>query len=252
MPEDLSPMTLEALNLVNHCHVLLSLPSDPQLTNRVKAALAKGHLVEMAPLVDLNTVPPKYPERLAAREETIRSLRAAVPGRDSVKDAGISGTSAHEVAYKLGRRVWEYAWNAANMAEVRKGYTVGKHRKGRQETAGTQQVLENQWPAVCNALTAFPTLDAEALRAKIATEAALLEQLESRSSTQVSPLTRTEKATLALLHKTKGRSAKQLVKELGKKGHTVEESTLRRHILPKLKAHCGVRNVRSMGGYIKP
>jgi hypothetical protein len=60
----------------------------------------------------------------------------------------------------------------------------------------------------------------------------------------------TAKAALAIIRAQKGQglSAKELAKELERKGIEVVESTLRRHILPKLIPH-GIANDRARGGY---
>jgi hypothetical protein len=49
--------------------------------------------------------------------------------------------------------------------------------------------------------------------------------------------------------KGKGIQGKAIISKLKKKGITLEESTLRRHILPQLKLY-GVINVKAAGGYL--
>jgi hypothetical protein len=60
----------------------------------------------------------------------------------------------------------------------------------------------------------------------------------------------TATAALAVIRAQKGQglSGKEIVKELARKGLHIQESTLRRHVLPKLAAH-GIRNERARGGY---
>jgi hypothetical protein len=64
------------------------------------------------------------------------------------------------------------------------------------------------------------------------------------------PLGPTARAVLAAIRagKGKGLSGKEIVKKLAREGLHVRESTLRRHVLPKLTAH-GIRNERARGGY---
>jgi hypothetical protein len=67
-------------------------------------------------------------------------------------------------------------------------------------------------------------------------------------------LTNTAKAVLAIIKarpKGKGISGKEIIKELQKQGIELEESTLRRSIIPELKLH-GVENHRARGGYLLP
>jgi hypothetical protein len=50
----------------------------------------------------------------------------------------------------------------------------------------------------------------------------------------------------------KGIQGKAIVAALKKKGIELNERTLRRHILPALKQHYGVQNIRAAGGYLIP
>jgi hypothetical protein len=65
----------------------------------------------------------------------------------------------------------------------------------------------------------------------------------------------TERAVLAILkrqRKGRGIQGKAIIAALKKKGIDLQETTLRRHILPKLRQFHGVENVRSAGGYLIP
>jgi hypothetical protein len=68
-------------------------------------------------------------------------------------------------------------------------------------------------------------------------------------------LTSSHKAVLKILRNLpngQGITGKEIVAELKKQKMTLEESTLRRHIIPYLRKRCGVINVRSKGGYLIP
>jgi hypothetical protein len=68
-------------------------------------------------------------------------------------------------------------------------------------------------------------------------------------------LTATEQKVLDIIKaqpKGKGVIGKFIIKELKRKKIDINETTLRRHILPKLILHFGVRNQRGAGGYLIP
>ena len=68
-------------------------------------------------------------------------------------------------------------------------------------------------------------------------------------------LNRTEKAVLSIIKaqpKGKGINAKSIIKQLSSNGVELAESTLRRHILPKLIKKHGVVSHRAAGGYFIP
>lgn len=70
-----------------------------------------------------------------------------------------------------------------------------------------------------------------------------------------SSLTGIEQAVLIIIRaqpKGKGIQGKEIISALRTQRIKLQESTLRRHILPRLKAHCGIRNERSRGGYFDP
>jgi hypothetical protein len=68
-------------------------------------------------------------------------------------------------------------------------------------------------------------------------------------------LTKTERVALSIIKaqpKGRGISGKEIIAELKRKNIILLESTLRRHILPKLAEHFGVVNQRAAGGYLIP
>lgn len=70
-----------------------------------------------------------------------------------------------------------------------------------------------------------------------------------------SGLGKTEKAVLAIIKsqpKGNGINGKEIIKKLKDKGILIAESSLRKHILPKLIAGHGVVNHRAAGGYLIP
>jgi hypothetical protein len=67
------------------------------------------------------------------------------------------------------------------------------------------------------------------------------------------PLTDNQWAVLAIIKKQpkgKGISGKEIIRELQKEGIELLETTLRRHVIPGLKPHSGVVNIRARGGYL--
>jgi len=67
------------------------------------------------------------------------------------------------------------------------------------------------------------------------------------------PLTPTERAVLAIIKKQRrgsGIEGKAIITALKKTGIELKETTLRRHIIPKLKKCHGVMNTRAAGGYL--
>ena len=68
-------------------------------------------------------------------------------------------------------------------------------------------------------------------------------------------LTRTEEAVLSIIKaqpKGKGVNGKGIIKQFKGQGVTLKESSLRKHLLPKLIKHHGVVNHRAAGGYLIP
>ena len=66
-------------------------------------------------------------------------------------------------------------------------------------------------------------------------------------------LSATEKAVLAVIEsqpKGQGITSKEIIAKLKKKGVTLANSSLRKHIMPVLKRQCGVVNHRAAGGYM--
>jgi hypothetical protein len=61
------------------------------------------------------------------------------------------------------------------------------------------------------------------------------------------------RAVLAILRKArgKGKSGKEIIAALKNKRIEIKESSFRKHVVPKLKAH-GIKNLRSRGGYYDP
>jgi hypothetical protein len=69
------------------------------------------------------------------------------------------------------------------------------------------------------------------------------------------PLTATEQEVLTIIKKQskgKGIQGKAIIAALKKKGIDLKETTLRKHILPKLQRFHGVENIRAAGGYLIP
>jgi hypothetical protein len=68
---------------------------------------------------------------------------------------------------------------------------------------------------------------------------------------QVEPLTEREQEVLELIPNTEegGITGKEICEVLGRRGIIIEQSTLTRHIIPKLKHWHGVRNRRTVGYY---
>jgi hypothetical protein len=83
-----------------------------------------------------------------------------------------------------------------------------------------------------------------------------IEAEDGRLAQEKTPeLTESEKAVLLVIQgqpKGKGISCKEIIAKLKRKKVALVESTLRRHILRKLKKHFGVVNHRSAGGYLIP
>jgi hypothetical protein len=68
-------------------------------------------------------------------------------------------------------------------------------------------------------------------------------------------LTDTERAVYKVIAgqpRRRGIQGKEIVKALQKQGLTLEETTLRRHVIPLLKAIMGVGNSKARGGYYLP
>jgi hypothetical protein len=69
------------------------------------------------------------------------------------------------------------------------------------------------------------------------------------------PLKHSEQAVLNIIKnqpKGKGIQGKAIIAALKKKRIDLKETTLRKHILPKLKRFYGVQNIRAAGGYLIP
>jgi hypothetical protein len=74
------------------------------------------------------------------------------------------------------------------------------------------------------------------------------------SSTALPALSKTGTVVLSIIKKLpkgKGIIGKEIIKKLQEKGIELEDSTLRRHLLPQLRLH-GVVNIRGAGGYLIP
>ncbi|HEY2783727.1 MAG TPA: hypothetical protein VGJ05_02030 [Fimbriiglobus sp.] len=69
------------------------------------------------------------------------------------------------------------------------------------------------------------------------------------------PLTPTDELVLSIIREQPpgiGVFAKNIVEEMAERDVEYAESSLRKHVLPKLMKHCGVINHRAAGGYLIP